>query len=107
MNHSGGIGHVHHFEAHQRLVDFKRLGHNSDKCIAVRSIGDVEVFAIGEAMRPFHKCRRSDWGRVLLCNILLLHRRRSPVFRKRNLRRATSAATPIPETSWFPSADMR
>src|SRR6476469_7804870 len=75
---AGRVRHLHHLETDEGLVDFQRLGHNSDKRITIGAVGDVEVFAISEAMRPFHKCRRSDGGRVLLCNILFLHRRRSP-----------------------------
>jgi hypothetical protein len=66
---AGGVRHVHHLEADQRLVDFERLRNLFQQRLAVRAIGDVEIFARGEPMGAGNEGRRAGWGRVLPENV--------------------------------------
>ena len=68
------VGHFHHLEPNQRLIDFERFRNQFDERLAVGPVSDVQVFPSLEPVRTLHECR-SGYGRcVLLKNIFFLHR---------------------------------
>jgi hypothetical protein len=49
------IRHTDEFVFDDRLGDFKRLRHDGGKCFGIGAVGDDEIFAVEESIRPRRK----------------------------------------------------
>jgi hypothetical protein len=69
-----GIRHADEFEFDQRLLDLQRLGDQFAQFLRIGSVGDDEVFAIDETVRPHRIGRtRERHGKSPRLHITFLH----------------------------------